>query len=248
MILLIKRFLLLFLSLCCLLNCTVYASDYFSLDTSKEFFVYGKNDEKLAKALGIAKDEISAYCGKNVIYLAVNKDNSKQIRITTGQNAFTYSTVNISNLSNDKISALIPEITGIENIKGEIILKNGQKFIKTELQSEDSGGAYILTQYMTVADKRSFLLSFYTDVDVDKGYIDEVFQTFECDYFENQKEESKRNILEYVLPAFTIVFAVVCVVIVISVLVEVRARNIPEEVEEVPEDESTDENEGAKNG
>ena len=231
-----KRFLLLILSVCSILCYTVYASNVFSVDAGKNFYVYGKQDEEISVALGIPKDEIKEYCGKNVIYLACNKDNSKQIRITAGQNAFTYSAVNISNFSNDKIMSLIPQITGIENIKGEIINKNGQKFIKTELRSTDSGGDYILTEYITVADKKSFVLSFYTDVNANKDYIEKVFQTYECDYFINEKSQSK-SILEFVLPAFTIVFGVVTVIIAVTVIIDIRKRKVLN-TEESPTEET----------
>ena len=202
-----------------------------------EFFVQGENDKELAKALGITEEQIAEYRGKNVIYLAVNKDNSKQIRITIGQNAFTYSTVNISNFSNDKIAALVPQIVEIEDVKGEIITKNGQKFIKTQLRSADSGGEYILTQYITVADKHSFVLSFYTDVNADRAYIEDVFKSFECDYFVNEKNERRENILEYVLPAFTIVFAVASVLVAASILIDVRKRKVAKEEEEIIQEE-----------
>jgi len=232
---LFKRFLFILLSLCCVFSCTVFASDYFTINTGSEFFVYGEDNEKVAKALNISVDEIKDYCGKNVIYLAVNKKNSKQIRLTTGQNAFTYSVVNISNFSNDKISALIPQITEIEDIKGEIVDKNGQKFIKTELRGVDSGGDYILTEYITVADKRSFVLSFYTDAKVKNDYIDEVFNTFECDYFENERGQNK-SILEFVLPALTIIFAIITVLITVNLLMDIRRKHKMNEEPDFEED------------
>ena len=233
---LIKRFFSLFLVLCCILSCTVLASEEFSLKVGKEFFVYGEDDEKLAKVLDIPQDKIKEYSGKNVVYLAANKDNSKQIRITTGQNAFTYSVVNISNFTDDKILALIPQITEIEDITGEIINKNGQKFIKTQLRSNDSGGDYILTQYITVADKKSFVLNFYTNADVNDSYIEDVFKTYDSVHFLNQKSREK-NALEFILPALTIVFGVVTVIIWVSVFIDIRRKRIfekePEEQEEI---------------
>ncbi len=226
-----------FLILCCVFSCTVWALEEFELKVGSEFFVYGEDDEKLAEALDIPQDKIKEYCGKNVVYLAANKDNSKQIRITTGQNAFTYSVVNISNFTDDKITALIPQITEIEDITGEIINKNGQKFIKTQLRSNDSGGDYILTQFITVADKRSFVLSFYTDADKDDSYVEKIFETYNSIHFLNQNKQEK-SILEYVLPALTIVFGVVSVIIGVSVIIDIRRKRIfDKETKELQEEE-----------
>ena len=229
---LFKRFLLLCVILCIALGSTVYASQFFQIKVSDEFLVLGKDDEKLANALGISKAEIKEYCGENMLYLAVNKENSKQIRLTVAQNDFTNSVINISNFSNDKISKLVPQITGIDGVRGEIVEKNGQKFIKTEMRSNDSGGEFILTEYITVADKRSFVLSFYTDIGVNRDYIEKTFENYNCDYFYNQSttEEGtkKLDVLGLIVPALTIVFGVVAAVVSVSVIYELRKRKIAE--------------------
>lgn len=227
---LFKRFLLLCVILCIALGSTVYASQFFQIKVSDEFLVLGRDDEKLAEALGISEDEIKDYCGENVLYLAINKENSKQIRLTAAQNDFTNSVINISNFSNEKISKLVPQITGIDGVRGEIIDKNGQKFIKTEMRSNDSGGEFILTEYITVADKRSFVLSFYTNIGVNRDYIEKTFENYNCDYFYNKviedEETKKLDILSLVIPALTIVFGVVVAVVGVSVIYELRKRKV----------------------
>ncbi len=240
---LFKRFLLLALSLCCVFNITVNASNYFSVKTDDEFLVYGKDDEKLASVLGVSVTELKEECGENVIFLAANKDNSKQIRLTVAQNDFTNSVVNISSFSNDKISQLVPQITEIDDLRGEIVNKNGQKFIKTELRTSDSGGEFILTEYITVADRRSFVLSFYTDLNVNRDYIKKTFEGYNCDYFVNEKVENEgENISEKIVPALTIVFGIVTVVIgstVVFDLVMKKRLKVEEETEkEEPESQN----------
>lgn len=237
---LFKRFLLLCVILCIALGGTVYAANYFKINAGNEFLVYGEDDGKLAKALGISEDEFQEYCAENVHFLASNKDNSKQIRLTISENEFTASVVNITNISDDKISQLIPQITGIDSIRGEIINRDGQKFIKTELRSEDSGGEFILTEYITVANKKSFVLSFYTDVGESLDYIEKTFENYSCDYFYSQsteeKADKKSDILGLIVPAFTIVFGVVAVVVGISLIYELRKRKIKTPDAEQPEE------------
>ena len=211
------------LVLCCAFGSTVTGAEEFSLSPDEEFYIYGQHNEKISDILGVSETEIKEYCGKNVIYMALNKDNSKQIRITTGQNAFTYSVVNISNFTNDKILSLSSDIIGIENVKGEVVNKNGQKFVKTEIRSEDSGGEYILTEYITVADKKSYVLSFYTDINADKGYIDEVFESYNSVYFINEKAQSK-GILQYILPALTIIFGMITLLVAVTLIIDIRKK------------------------
>ena len=163
-------------------------------------------------------------CSDKTVYLAVNKSNTKQIRITKSQNEFTSSVINISSFSNDKILSLAEQIIGIEGVKGEVINKAGQKFIKTELRTSDSGGEYILTEYITVADTHSLVLSFYTDINEDTDYVSTTFESFDLDSFVKSKEKQNRSILDFVLPVFTVIFGIATVLIAVSIIIELKKR------------------------
>ena len=172
------------------------------------FSIYGTDNTDIAQILNITESELQSYCGEKTVYLALNRENTKQIRIYETQNDFTNSVINISDLSNDKITDLLPEIIGIDDVKGEVIDKNGQKFIKTQLRSSDSGGDYIITEYITVAGRKSYVLSFYTDIDADTDYIEKTFETFDSVYFEKREDQSG-GILRFVLPVFTVMFGII---------------------------------------
>ena len=162
--------------------------------------------------------DLENYCAsKHIEYIAVDEENSKQIRITTTTTDFSNSVVNISLLSDDKISALIPQITDISGVTGEIVTKNSQKFIKTEMRSRDSGGEYILTQYYTVAGKKSLTLSFYTDIDENTNYIEKTFESYEDDIFIEDSTQEK-SFLNLLLPIGTLVFALAFIIIAITVI------------------------------
>ena len=125
--------------------------------------------------------------------------------------------------TDDKIISLLPDIVGIENTMGEVIDKNGQKFALVQLRSSDSGGDFILKEYITVADRKSYVLSFYTAADADDSYIEEIFETFESeDFVTLEKGVSAVSALKYILPIAVAIFAVVCVVIAVTIMRDIK--------------------------
>jgi hypothetical protein len=159
------------------------------------------------------------------VYLAVNSGNTKQIRIRTEITEFSNSIGNISNLSDDNITALISDIVGIEDVNGDIIEKDGQKFIKIQLRSTDSGGEYILTQYFTVASKQNFVLSFYTDINEDTEYIEKTFESYTSPYFNSITQNNKSNSMSYIILGAAILFLVICVVVTITIVLDLKKKN-----------------------
>ena len=186
-----------------------------------EFYTLENDRDKVAQILGITENDLN-----NIqdIYLAVNKENTKQIRIRTEITDFSNSIGNISNLSDDKITALIPDISGFRNVKGDVINKDGQKFIRVQLRSSDSGGEYILTQYITVASKQNFVLSFYTDINEDTEYIENTFESFSSSYFKSDTRDNKKDTISYILLGAAILFLLVCVVVITTIIIDLRKK------------------------
>lgn len=128
----------------------------------KEFLVYGdkQSNEKIAEILEETADSLDNYCYNNgIIYLALNEQNTKQIRLYENSTAFSESVGELTSLSDDKITALAPEIAG-DGFHTETVAQNGIKFIKATALSEDSGGKFTLIQYITVTSKRSIPFHF----------------------------------------------------------------------------------------
>ena len=122
----------------------------------KEFWVYGdkQSNEKIAEILEETADSLDNYCYSNgIIYLALNEQNTKQIRLYENSTAFSESVGELTSLSDDKITALAPEIAG-DGFHTETVAQNGIKFIKATALSEDSGGKFTLIQYITVTSKK----------------------------------------------------------------------------------------------
>ncbi len=167
----IRYFLLTFIILSLLtLNANALSVD--QITPSNEFLVYSAEPQEVADALNTdlsdLEDKIKT---QGILFLATDEDNTRQIQLTSEQNDFSKTVSNLSNLSDSSIRSLLPDITGLENIKGKIVLHGEQKYVRIDLKSEE----YILTQFFTVEDKKLYNLSFYTDVDTSTDYIKSTF-------------------------------------------------------------------------
>ncbi len=200
------------------------ASTDFSLSAQNEFSVMGTETKAVCEILGINQSDLDKYCNDNHIkYLAVNKDNTKQISLSVKTTDFSTAVVNISTFTDDKINSLLPDIIGIENARGESVFLDGQKFIKTQLKSTDSGGEFILTQYITIADRKTYILSFHTSAATDSGYIQEVFESFKCEAFITESNNNKLfDLLRYILPITVIIFAAICSILIYTIIRDIK--------------------------
>ena len=241
---LFKRIVLIFAMLSVAFSVTVYAEDNVFIETDNTFSIFPEDANALSSILGMKKKDIENYCKQNnIVYLAADNDNSRQIRITMYTNEFANSVVNISGLSDDKISALAGDIVGIDGVRGEVVDKNGQKFLKTQLRSDDSGGGYILTQYFTVAKRQNVVLSFYNSLDVDIDYINPIFESYTSPLFINEIPEESKT-LYYVIPAVAGVLLIASVILGFSVYKDLKnAKEVEYDEDGVPIDPEEDSSE-----
>ena len=241
---LIKKLFLIITVLVLSFGITVSAEEPVSLNLPNEFFIHSKNPQKVADIFNMDATSLTDYCvNNNIMFLAVDSKNTKQIRITVSENEFSNKISNISNMSDDKITYLAPDITGIPDVKGEAVNLNGQKFLLVQTKSKDSGGEYILTQYITVAEKQNVVLSFYNSASTDTDYTEEVFKSFTSPMFINNKPEAKINIMLILVPIAFIVFLIACVGLAVSVLLDIKKHKEKyEEMEEYEESEELENN------
>ena len=142
------------------------------LTPDKDFFIYSASPDKVAEILEMTTEDLKTDVqSKRIIFLAVDKENTRQIQLTETENKFSATVSNLSNLSDSSIRSLVPDITGAQNIKGKVVLHGEQKYVRIELKSEE----YILTQFFTVENKKLYTLSFYTDVETSTNYIKDTF-------------------------------------------------------------------------
>ena len=206
----LKKFVLTFSVLVCLLSISVLA-----LDIPDDFYIYGEQTQQLADTLGMTKSELDIYCEQNgVSFLAVNPANTKQIRKTVIKDAFSQKIGNLSVLSDKDILYLSGQLSSVENAIGEVVTRNSQKFLKIEVKSTDSGGEYILTQYVTVADSQKTVLSFYTDTKEDTAYIDEVFNS----------QFGEKNTVKYIVVAGVAVFSLLAIAVLALIVRDILLK------------------------
>lgn len=150
----------------------------FTASAAEEFLVYGEDDiEFFCKTFDMDAGEIKYYFEQNnITYFAMNKDNTKQIKRIEFVDEFSQKAVDLSVLGDAEILKLSGDISGFPDAKGEVVNHAGLKFLKLRLESKDSGGDYILTEYITINKAKKIILTFYTANGKDEGYIDNTFK------------------------------------------------------------------------
>ena len=198
------------------------AAESVTLSPGEGFLVLGRDDEALLPLLHLTKEECAAMTAENgMVYLAADRENQRQIRVTVFQDGFSETVGQLSLLSDEKITALIPDLTGER--RGDVICSGKQKFIRQQLRLQDSGGDYILTRFFTVAGKKNYVLSFYTAAKADAGYIEDVFSTYSSpDFLQEEKASGAQPGLRVLLPVLIAVFGVISVVIVFTLIRDIQ--------------------------
>ncbi len=213
-----KIIIALFLCLIFIANVSALSVDQITPD--KEFIIYSADPESVAKALKTDTESLDKKVKEqNIIYLAVNKKNTKQIQLTSNETEFSKTVGNLSDLSDTSIKSLIPDITGKDNIKGKIVIKESQKYVNINLLSEDDG--YILTQYFTVRDKKLYTLSFYTDKNVSTDYIETAFTTTTETNDGVQNINSVPKSFKIAVICGTIIFGLAFIAVLISIILDI---------------------------
>ena len=182
----------------------------FSVSAEEEFVVYGEDDiELFCRAFGMDDCEIVDYVNENnITYLAINRDNTKQIKRSEIVDAFSQKVVDFSVLDDSEIIELNKELSGFENAVGEVVSVGGFKLLKSELKTEDSGGEYVLTQFVTVKNSKKIILSFYTASSADRAYIEDALKE------QFPKERNFKPVAIVGTVAFSLAIAVALVLII----------------------------------
>lgn len=231
--LLLKKWLCALLCLC-FCGFSVAAETSVSLSPGSDFSVYNAEKETVASILGLSLEELDTFCREeNIAYLAVNHDNTCQIRVSVYETGFSENIGNLSALSDEKILALLPELTG--GNQGEVLKKDSQKFIHEQLRSADSGGDYLLDRYTTVASKKVYLLLIYTAENASLGDSSALFKTYTSpDFLSLSKTENTST--QVVIIIALLFFVAAALVIGYTLVRDIRAeKTSPSDEEETNE-------------
>ena len=193
-------------------------------DIDETFYVFSNasDREKVSKITGEETEDLKEYCSSNgIIYLAVNEDNSKQIRISRTKSNFSEKLGNISFLTDGEIGDVFAEDIKASS-KYKLTEKNSQKFIVFENRYSDSGGKYTLTSFVTVANENLYTLSFYTSENSDTEYMEKVFDGYECDSFLNHNSNSNNG---YTLIIVTVLLALLALWIIYTLVRDLISKD-----------------------
>lgn len=207
--------------LACLVSLNVCALNPNQINVPDDFLVYSKNNaSKFAQVLNIEQKKlVTEIENSGTILLAVNENNSKQIRLTVDETDFSDATGSFATLSDTAIKSLLPSITGLQNVQGKIVKdKNSEKFVKIELKNQNED--YLLTQYFTVTDHKIYTLSFYTDSGESTDYIDSAFPTTDAAENNTLSDEdiSQNALIRIAVIIATIIFSAIFLILLFTIL------------------------------
>lgn len=204
---------LVILSACCLCVFAKSADDY-SITIPDEYTTAFLEDDKskVADIVGISAEKVEDYFKKHGLkFLSVNKDNTSQVKLSVLEDEFSSKIVSFSNLDDDKILKLANSLFtgGYEQVsKGtKLVEKDGLKFLKFEEKLTDTGGEYIVTQYVTVYGGKTYRLSVFVTGEQQDGLTDKVFNSFVL----NQNTDALPPLVKIFIIVGIVIFSVIIV-------------------------------------
>ena len=188
-------------------------------ENKDNFYVHGEATTYVSEILGMTEDQLKDYVNNNnITYLAVNRDNTKQIRKTEISDAFSKKIGNFLTLKDDEILELAEELTGFEDVNATVFDRGDKRFLKVSVKTTDSGGEYYLTQYVTVANSKKEILSFYTASGENTDYIE--------DFLNSHYKVAKQNTFLKVLSVIGItLFSLLAAAVVFVIIKDTFTKN-----------------------
>lgn len=179
------------------------------------------NIETAAELLNIDSTALSERFTKNgLIYLAISNDAKTQVRLSSFNDNFSSAVGDISYLDNDALNEFVIAVGGKN--QESIIENNNRKFVVVKNTLNDSGGVYTVTQYVTIANNKTYYLSCYNDGNETSAEINTIFKSF--NFSENQlktTEEETKSTISRGIVFYSIgiaVFLTVAIIMIIGIL------------------------------
>ena len=210
------------------------SDETYSINLNKDY-VTAKKGESLAKVsdtLGMKGKELADFMDENdVLFIAVDKENKIQIRLSKYKTEFSTLAGDVSSLDDNGFKELAESISS-ENASFTMDSSNQRKYIKSVRGLSDSGGRYISSQYVTVMDGYIYQLSVYEAWD-DEDYERKAPKIFEGLVLYPQSDEHSVPLLVTIgfvllVALFTAVFAVTLV----GLIKNRKSKKIPENSKE----------------
>lgn len=188
-------------------------------------YCYKNTDmSEVAERLDMSEDALKDFFGENnVVFLAVNKDKTSQIRITERKTAFSRATGDIKNLDKSGLKTLAKEISKDNKSGYSVCEADARRYIKISETLKDSGGVYTATQFITVADGKLINLTFYNNGEYMPS---ESYKTFNSFKINDQMAPSKKPVIYIFLIAFAIAaFVAVIIVMILGIIKDKKKKD-----------------------
>ncbi len=231
-----KRFLISLLVILNLFGFSAFAFTEPDITLPEEFLLYSENKSKVSEILKTSEEELDKYClDNNVSHLAVNEDNSKQIKLLSYDNEFSKATIDFDFFTQKELEENMGTIIGHKEKRPihSVVTVGEQKFIKTEYFDKDQSGSFNFTQYFTVENSKNYCLVFLTNENADTAYIETVFDSFaksEAFKKKNSSDNSDNKMTTTVI--LIVVVSLAAVVILFTVIKDIiKSKKAPQETE-----------------
>ena len=194
-------------------------SNEFNITVPDSFTVARKGDslDGVARNLQMDTAKLSEYFSKNgLVYFAVSADTKTQVRLSEFSDNFSSQVVDICYLKENELNEFIKAVGG-EN-SNELVQNGSRKFVKIQSTLTDSGGDYTVTQYITIANGKTYYLACYNEGSGESAQINEIFKSFSLSSLQTAAEEMKVKMPWYIagIALFSVATAAGAIRVIIS--------------------------------
>lgn len=209
-----------------LFSINVSATTYeYSISPSNSFtsVQYGDDLTEISQKLNMSTDDLSTYFNKNgLVYLAVSDDAKTQIRLSAFTDNFSSAVSDISYLDQNALNEFMSAVSEDDESSCELATSNGRKYIVVKDTLQDSGGAYTVTQYITICDSKTFYLSCYNEGEDTSDEIHSVFNGFYLKSIESEENTIKTPLV--FISIGVIIFTCLAIVMIIGIIKKLTAK------------------------
>lgn len=135
------------------------------------------NLDGVSGIIGKPSDELRSYCESNgVLFIAVNPDNSIQIRLSAFKSEFSVKAGDIRALDSEGLSLFAESLSSGADYT--VLETENTAFLKFTAVLSDSGGDYVSTQYVTLSGGKVYQLSCYNSGNAEAPCVTAAAESF----------------------------------------------------------------------
>lgn len=194
--------------------CGFKSNEGFSLEVDESFAISsGEDVSAVSERLNLPASEIELYFkNEGLKFIAVSEDTLTQIKLSAFEDESSVG-VDAKDLSEEQMLSLFSSLSGTVSV----VRSGDRNYAKTQEVHKDSGGIYTATQYLTVANGKTWFLSCYNPGDKTSDEIEAVFNSLSFEAKDTRIDDINSQIDEYntkknwIIPFIVVMCAVLLV-------------------------------------